>query len=103
MKILLLLLINTAHATFTHHVELKPRCTHNGYRGQCVLRNTSPFPVTCTLNIKGRTVHTRYFDSVYVPLNPNGVYPYTVYAVDPINDPIVSLKAEAFCYIAEVN
>lgn len=110
MKILLLMGLlascgknNVAQATFTNHVKLTPTCSHSRAFGECQLKNTSPFVVTCSFNIVSNTMMGNSLqDTVFVVLYPNAASSYYVQAYNPRHDPLIHLSSTAYCYLKEI-
>ena len=79
-------------------VFLVPNCFTNPAVGECSVVNTTNRIVTCRLQAHGQTMHGAYLNAFeYVTLY-QGMYAWVrVYANNPSIDPLVVVRADAFC------
>lgn len=77
---------------------IEANCNFNQAQGQCAIFNQSYAPIYCQLFVQGQ-VYTGEFinESAYVTVYP-GTYSYaSVYAFNPMMDPLVFVRGNALC------
>ena len=79
-------------------VFIIPNCYTGPAVGECTVVNTTGKVVTCSLQAHGQTMHGGMLNAFQYVTLYQGMYAWVrVYASNPNQDPLVSVRADAFC------
>lgn len=96
-KLLALLFLTTSFSAFAEPVYLFPTCNYYGTTGECTVWNMSGKNVNCNIQVSGYTQKGSMINSYDYRSLYNGMQAWIRVNTYDINDPIVSLRANAFC------